>query len=105
MAFGPYIQVVYIVANVAYISALIALGWELGRNVQGGSRGMLSQLVNTVVGLAVILLIVMSAFLGLAFPLILFGIGGNLMMVSFAIFPVGALAFVAIGHWFGERRT
>ena len=103
MVFGPYIQIVYIVANIAYISALIALGWELGRSVQGG--GVINKLSNTLVGIAVILLIILSAFLGLAFPLILFGIEGYLMWVSFVIFPLGALAFVTIGHLLGERRA
>lgn len=105
MAFATNIQVVYVVANLAYISALIALGWELGRNAQHSGAGILSKLVNTVVGIAVILLIILSAFLGLAGPLILFGIEGYVMWVSFVIFPLGALAFVAIGHQLGERRA
>jgi hypothetical protein len=104
MASGPSIQIVYIVGNIAYMSALIALGWELGHNVHHGRTGMLSKLINSVVGLAVILLIVLSGFPGLAFPLILFGIEGMLMMASFFIFPLGAIAFVAFGHQLGERR-
>ncbi len=105
MAFGAPIQIVYIVGNIAYISALIALGWELGHNAHYGGTGVLSKLINTVVGLAVILLIVLSGFLGLAGPLILFGTEGTLMIVSFIIFPLGALAFVSIGHQLGERRS
>ncbi len=105
MVFGPYIQVVYIVANLAYIGALIALGWELGSHPQTAGASMLSKLINTLVGIAVIMLIILSAFLGLAFPLILFGIEGYLLWVVFVVFPCGALAFVTIGHRLGERHT
>ncbi len=105
MVFGPDIQIVYIVANLAYIGALIVLGWELGRMVHRGGGGMVNKLGNTLVGIAVLLLIILSAFLGLAFPLILFGIAGHLMWATFVIFPLGALVFVTIGHVLGERRT
>ena len=105
MEFGLTIQVVYIVGNLAYIGALIALGWELGRETRHVSSGFLSKLLNTVVGIAVILLIILSAFLGLAFPLILFGIENYLLWVAFLIFPVGALVFVTIGHMLGERSS
>jgi hypothetical protein len=105
MMFGTTLQLVYIVGNLAYISALIALGWELGHTVHHRGTGMLPKLVNTVVGLAVILLIILSGFLGLAFPLMLLGMTGTVMLVAFMIFPLGALAFVALGHWLGERAT
>ncbi len=105
MVFGSSIQVVYILGNLAYIGALIALGWELGRNTRRVPGGIVSKLVNTLVGSAVLLLIVLSAFLGVAFPLILFGIEGYLLWVAFVVFPCGALAFVTIGHRLGERHT
>ena len=105
MRVGSTIQIVYIVGNLAYIGALIALGWELGRATHHVAGGIMSKLLNTVVGIAVILLIILSAFLGLAFPLILFGIENYLMWVAFLIFPFGALAFVTIGHMLGERSN
>lgn len=103
--FGSWIVVVYLVGNIAYIGALLALGWELGRLTRRGPGGMLRTLGTTVVGIAIVLLIVLSGFLGLAFPLIVFGIAGSLMWVGVIIFPLGALVFVTIGHLLGERHT